>query len=715
MKKTVSVISVVIAVSLLFSVFASVVHADGPEYEKRDVTTYVFSLENVKITACVFSSVLPDVPYIDPVDYLSTIYTDEFSQNKNDDGTFTVTAPNGTMIADTVSDTLSFESFEEFSKNNQNREGSSLNINFIKGEEDYYGDRKGLVLDLGKYGIDVIEYDGKIYLPLVTICAMFSVSYSNAEYVDGSIYYLHSMDDTTRDGYFDKSSVYNVLTRSEEMAAFTYGNLCFSIDYFFGKPTNAAISTAIVEKGLDKALEEYDEVTKEAREKLQSTDICDYMAALCVLSLYFSDGGHTVLYIDPLSESGLYPEAAFFNEFVSRVKGGEDPFYAQALSSYLSVAEAGAARAPFTEKRAQAYSSYEPVIKWNDTSFLLVEGDTAVFVFDSFVVDSVSQFKEAVDYAVEHDIKNFIIDVSCNGGGLVAVVYFMMASMLAKRTGSNEFENYSENVTTKNIKKIKVELDLNLDESIDEKDKEVSYDMNFGVLSSGLSFSSGNLLPVLAKEYGIAVIGEKSGGGACAVQKLYFADSHFIFMSSNNKFFVLSGADVDLGAPVDHELVKTNEDGTKDYSEMYGIERLGEILEDYYACKEHVKGEPVKENEVKPTCTKEGTYDEVYYCTVCGEEISRETKHTDPSGHDFGEWVQTKAPTNTEKGEKKRTCSVCGETETEEIPELQDETGKTVSPDTGDDSGIYICVAAVSLVMFCASVAFVKKNRKRAY
>ena len=38
---------------------------------------------------------------------------------------------------------------------------------------------------------------------------------------------------------------------------------------------------------------------------------------------------------------------------------------------------------------------------------------------------------------------------------------------------------------------------------------------------------------------------------------------------------------------------------------------------------EHTPSEPIKENEVAGTCEAEGTYDEVVYCSVCGEEISR--------------------------------------------------------------------------------------------
>ena len=39
----------------------------------------------------------------------------------------------------------------------------------------------------------------------------------------------------------------------------------------------------------------------------------------------------------------------------------------------------------------------------------------------------------------------------------------------------------------------------------------------------------------------------------------------------------------------------------------------------------HTIGEPVKENKVAPTYESEGSYDEVVYCSVCGEELSRQT------------------------------------------------------------------------------------------
>lgn len=43
------------------------------------------------------------------------------------------------------------------------------------------------------------------------------------------------------------------------------------------------------------------------------------------------------------------------------------------------------------------------------------------------------------------------------------------------------------------------------------------------------------------------------------------------------------------------------------------------------ATRQHIANPPVNENEVSATCGADGQYDSVIYCSVCGEEISRQT------------------------------------------------------------------------------------------
>ncbi len=49
----------------------------------------------------------------------------------------------------------------------------------------------------------------------------------------------------------------------------------------------------------------------------------------------------------------------------------------------------------------------------------------------------------------------------------------------------------------------------------------------------------------------------------------------------------------------------------------------------------HTAGETVVENNVDPDCVKEGSYDNVVYCTVCGEVLSRNTITLDALGHKY--------------------------------------------------------------------------------
>lgn len=65
-----------------------------------------------------------------------------------------------------------------------------------------------------------------------------------------------------------------------------------------------------------------------------------------------------------------------------------------------------------------------------------------------------------------------------------------------------------------------------------------------------------------------------------------------------------------------------------------------------------------------PTCTEQGYT--THSCVVCGD--SYKDSPTDALGHDLSDWIVTKEATETEIGEKKRSCSRCDYEETEEIP-----------------------------------------------
>jgi len=79
----------------------------------------------------------------------------------------------------------------------------------------------------------------------------------------------------------------------------------------------------------------------------------------------------------------------------------------------------------------------------------------------------------------------------------------------------------------------------------------------------------------------------------------------------------------------------------------------------------HVPGEEVIENEKAVTCTEDGSYDKVIYCTICGEELKRETVKVEAKGHIPGEVViENEVPATKEAAgsyEEVVYCTVCKE------------------------------------------------------
>lgn len=89
-----------------------------------------------------------------------------------------------------------------------------------------------------------------------------------------------------------------------------------------------------------------------------------------------------------------------------------------------------------------------------------------------------------------------------------------------------------------------------------------------------------------------------------------------------------------------------------------GVYTLSSVTSDTtLVLHKHTSGTAEKENETAATCTTAGSYDSVVYCTDCGEELSR-TQETEPAAGHSGKYALV-------DGMYIRTCTVCGETETE--------------------------------------------------
>ena len=102
----------------------------------------------------------------------------------------------------------------------------------------------------------------------------------------------------------------------------------------------------------------------------------------------------------------------------------------------------------------------------------------------------------------------------------------------------------------------------------------------------------------------------------------------------------------------------------------------GEKETEKIAALGHTAGEAVRENEKAPTCTEKGSYEEVVFCTVCGEEMSRKTVEVAALGHDY-KGVVTDEALCLVPGEMTYTCTRCDDSYTEEIAPLRHSWGET--------------------------------------
>ncbi len=94
----------------------------------------------------------------------------------------------------------------------------------------------------------------------------------------------------------------------------------------------------------------------------------------------------------------------------------------------------------------------------------------------------------------------------------------------------------------------------------------------------------------------------------------------------------------------------------------------------------HTLSDSIKENEVSPTCTAKGSYDEVVYCTICHNEVLRTHRSTEMISHQF----------------QNRKCIVCNEDQPSEGLLYMSNGNGTCFVDAGNCSDENIVIPAYS-------------------
>lgn len=440
-----------------------------------------------------------------------------------------VTSKGETAMVNTADEWMTFDDYMSFvSLSATNAAGivDAAELSYVREQPVTYSPTTASVtFDLKKYGIDLRGDGQMVYVPLTTLSDMYSNIEGKHVFFNGERIIL--TDFVTPPATIDKAfcmKPYETTERPADLAAFSYGELCFAIDHFYGRPGRNAIDNIIQEKGLDQALSE------KHRTLLQSTNMNEYLFGMEYLAVLLDDGNHTRL--SPIqigSVVGIY-DGYLLGQFAARFV---TPFKAD-YSDEVAAVMANIKRTNGNEMAAKARQQLlntDTYIKIGNTMYRIFDdfgpidsnGWTAFYkgtgplpVYNPEFSGDICGLVEALDKAAaDPEVKNFVLDLTCNNGGELGVLQAITA-LLAGKTAVNY-----ENVLTKQHIVNDVLVDSNFDRVFDDNDMKPRHpELNIAIMTSHYAYSSGNLLPSQMKDFGYLIIGEKSGGGSCSIQRM---------------------------------------------------------------------------------------------------------------------------------------------------------------------------------------------------
>ena len=536
---------------------------------------------------------MPNVAYISVSHFQEMIYPGTTIQVQNlGNGKYALSNPFGTAEVDTEKDLFMSNDYEAFTNMMGMVQQGMPNTTYdalpiIRWKSlDTSPKQVDVTLDYGKYGIDIREDGANVYFPFATISDLYVDGYIHMSDFNGQTVMVSPNGAYSLDDGYPAFFISPLLkeTRTDDMVDYSYKNLCFTLTNFFGYPGRTLLEKSMKEKGLDQALQDYSKAGQMTRELLKSKNMYDYFSGTATLSCLLFDGGHT--YTDLTAINELDTLSSFMQKLKPIREAKLEEFYGY-CPEYLSIKQAKdndrALRKQLRELREEKIGK--------DVRYTKV-GNTAYCHFDEFMCDDSGWLKyykgegpkptidqypddwlviliDALEKAQnDPEIKNFILDTSTNGGGSTDIVVFI-TSMFANRP-----DIYYENTLTGQKMKCSYEVDRNLDGKFDEKDKDVKLKMNIGVLISSCSFSCGNLLPALLKDYGICLLGKKSGGGSCCVLYNPSADGFgYRYSTHRGRLLNLKGENIDNGVEPDYSL---------ETDEFFDIAKVGKLIEEFY-------------------------------------------------------------------------------------------------------------------------------------
>ena len=546
-----------------------------------------------------FYSDMPEVPYISISDFQQLMYPGTtVSVSKRGDGEYLLKRDRAEATVNTSSEQFTSDDYMGFT-NLMGLVQPGMDNVYLDGAPfvryrslELTPTKTTLTFDFKKYGIDLRGDEVAVYFPLATLSDLYSDLYYHIAGYNGERVVVVTDNQYSNFAQLDPAGTKKVLqskSRSADMAAYSYGELCFVIDHFYGMPGRSPLEGDICSKGIDKTLDTVKNGPT-IKKLLKSTNMQEYLFGMNLLQMLMEDGGHTGLVPNILCWQVLIAQGLATSEDLLGGLSGMMDAYPDLLDELNQYFQKIMFAPPSKDKMIKIIAARPS----SDTYYK--EGDTAYLFYNQFGMTNNAAWKAyydsgctgstpAIDENFKGDlsvvldalkranddpeVKNLVIDISANRGGSLDLVM----AMTALTTGQSQF--YSENVLTGQRQTISYDFDYGFDGKFSGRDKSVKYDLNFAVLTSSLCFSCGNLLPSLMKGLGVPVFGERSGGGACAVQQFATPEGlQYQLSSARARLTDANWQNIDSGVEPTYTIDTSNDN----YAAFYDVPTISSII-----------------------------------------------------------------------------------------------------------------------------------------
>ncbi|EIN14848.1 Hypothetical protein, predicted lipoprotein [Mycoplasmopsis agalactiae 14628] len=385
---------------------------------------------------------------------------------------------------------------------------------------------KPVVIDLKRYGLEMIKHDNKIFVPFNVINQVLLSESVNQFYFNNdrvlifNFYELHSPENLEYRQMLSNTNP-NKKVISESMKEYQFKFFHFLLDNFYGiknKDPNWPLGF----------LNKY-------KTGLLDSDEKHYKTVHSVINGL--DDLHTKLFMNGYNQ--------------------DEKQYDDLNNSFDDT--------KIIKEYWKLYFSFQKMSPRNGNGFvkstLTPDNKTLIVRFDALIDGITSILESAFDEYKSKEIKNIVLDFSNMLGGSLYAVYELLGFITDKEFNYNLINPQSG---TKNATKV--------------KSRTPKKDFKFYLLTSPVTYSSGNLFAGVVKDNNLAkIIGYKTQGGASYLKMSVLPTGNIAVLSSNNVFANKNFESYEYGVSPDIEFPK-NPDGSNAYSKLFDTSYIQEIV-----------------------------------------------------------------------------------------------------------------------------------------